>query len=190
MNNLPSYDEHLRRRGENMKAVWLWLFALAVVVTDGADLATKCNVMVEKVIPCLNFATGQVATPSKDCCDATSKIKESDPECLCYVIQQTHKGSPEVKSMGIQEARLLHLPIACNLKNASTTHCPKLLGLSPNSPDAAIFTNTTSLGSAPTSTVVTESEKQKGSYGSVLTPYLLLNIVMIAIGSVSVSIYS
>ncbi|XP_027343268.1 non-specific lipid transfer protein GPI-anchored 1-like [Abrus precatorius] len=158
---------------------WEWLllslFVLRMVHSEGADLATKCNIVVEKVIPCLNFATGQVAVPTKDCCEATSKIKESDPECLCYVIEQTHKGNAEVKSMGIQEDRLLQLPSACNLKNASATHCPKLLGLSPNSPDAAIFMNA-SLGTSPSSTLV--SENHNGSNGSMLRPFLMPYLIL------------
>lgn len=93
-------------------------------VNGADDLAQKCSQVVEKVIPCLNFATGKAPTPSKECCDATTAIKESNPECLCYIIQQTHKGSPESKRMGIQEAKLLQLPSACNVKNASITDCP------------------------------------------------------------------
>lgn len=99
-------------------------FFLLMLCANGADLAEKCNQVVQKVIPCLNFATGKAAVPTAECCDASEKIKESVPECLCYIIQQTHKGSPEVKSMGIQEAKLLQLPTACNLKNASITNCP------------------------------------------------------------------
>ncbi|TKY59901.1 Non-specific lipid transfer protein GPI-anchored 1 [Spatholobus suberectus] len=181
-------------------SLWLWscVFLLAAGESQGgADLEAKCSLLVQKVIPCLNFATGQAKVPTKDCCDATSKIKGSDPECLCFVIQQTHKGSPEVKSMGIQEGRLLQLPTACNLKNASTTNCPKLLGLSPNSPDAAIFTNA-SLRTNSTSTVGTTtpvSENQKGSYGNMLRPALMSDLiavvgtillVVISIGSVNI----
>ncbi|RDX64939.1 Non-specific lipid transfer protein GPI-anchored 1, partial [Mucuna pruriens] len=151
----------------------LWS-CVSVGESEGADLAAKCNLLAQKVIPCLNFATGQVAVPTKDCCDATSKIKMSNPECLCFVIQQTHKGSPEVKNMGIQEGRLLQLPTACNLKNASTTNCPKLLGLSPNSPDAAIFRNGSlrSNTSSMVGTATAISEKEKGSYGNMLRPAL------------------
>ncbi|KAL5188039.1 Non-specific lipid transfer protein GPI-anchored 1 [Glycine soja] len=166
-------------------SAWLCLFLLAVGESEGADLAAKCNLLVQKVLPCLNFATGQAAVPTKDCCEATSEIKKSDPECLCFAIQQTHKGSPEVKNMGIQEARLLQLPSACNLKNASTTNCPKLLGLSPNSADAAIFRN----GSLKTNSASTVSEDiHKGSYGNMLRPVLVADLiavllVMIPIGS-------
>ncbi|CAJ1938807.1 unnamed protein product [Sphenostylis stenocarpa] len=180
-------------------SVWLWLlvFVLGVGVSEGGDLAAKCNLLVQKVLPCLNFATGQAAVPTKECCEATLEIKKSDPECLCFAIQQTHKGSPEVKSMGIQEGRLLQLPSACNLKNASTSNCPKLLGLSPNSPDAAIFRNG-SLGTNSTSTLGTAtplSDTHKPSFGTMLpSPLTLLLaavvsavLLLIPISSVNIS---
>lgn len=102
----------------------LLVFVLGVGASEEGDLVAQCNLLVQKVLPCLSFATGQAAVPTKECCSATLEIKKSDPKCLCFAIQQTHKGIPEAKSMGIQEGRLLQLPSACNLKNASTTDCP------------------------------------------------------------------
>lgn len=112
--------------------MWCLCFIVLIMVcgsinrANGADddLAKKCGAVVQQVIPCLEFATGKVETPKKECCDSATKIKDAAPECLCYIIQQTHKGSPESKSMGIQESRLLQLPTACNLKNTSVTNCP------------------------------------------------------------------
>ncbi|KAK7246997.1 hypothetical protein RIF29_41872 [Crotalaria pallida] len=153
-------------------------FFLLLIGANGAGLAERCNQVVSKVIPCLNFATGKAAVPSADCCDVSEKMKESDPVCMCYIIQQTHKGSPEVKSMGIQEAKLLQLPAACNLKNASLTYCPKLLGLSSSSPDAAIFTNA-SLGNA--TTTATTSQSKNDSYGSMLRPPPMADLMVQAL---------
>jgi len=113
-----------------MKRLFVVMFVLVascgwMMAAEGADdLSTKCAQVVQKVIPCLNFASGKEATPKKECCDATTSIKESNPECLCYIIQQTHKGSPEIKNLGIQEDKLLQLPSLCNVKNASITNCP------------------------------------------------------------------
>lgn len=98
---------------------------MMMMAAEGGDnLAEKCGQVVQKVIPCLGFATGKEATPSKQCCDSATVIKDTDPECLCYIIQQTHKGSAESKSMGIREDRLLQLPSACQVKNASISNCP------------------------------------------------------------------
>ncbi|KAK4377061.1 hypothetical protein RND71_003357 [Anisodus tanguticus] len=106
------------------------------------SLGSKCGVEFQKVAACLTYATGKAPSPSKECCDAATDIKEKDPVCLCYIIEQIHKGSsPQLKSMGIQEDKLLQLPSACKLTNASISNCPKLLNIPPNSPDMAIFTN-------------------------------------------------
>ncbi|ESW35763.1 hypothetical protein PHAVU_001G262400 [Phaseolus vulgaris] len=165
-----------------------------MTAAEGADdLSTKCAEVVQKVIPCLDFASGKEAAPKKECCDATASIKESNPECLCFVIQQTHKGSPQIKSLGIQEDKLLQLPSLCKVKNATITDCPKLLGLSPSSPDAAIFTNSSKVTPATSSTQSTTPQSQNASYGSAVVPSMLLmtlTIVVAAISPVFVSIYT
>ncbi|CAJ2668083.1 non-specific lipid transfer protein GPI-anchored 1 [Trifolium pratense] len=176
----------------------LCVLALIIVVSNGAeDLSQKCGQVVQKVIPCLDFATGKADTPKKECCDAANSIKETDPECLCYIIQQTHKGSPESKSMGIQEDKLLQLPTVCHVKDANITNCPKLLGLSPSSPDAAIFKNaskinppTSSSSASSTGTTAKTPTPSSGSYN--LRPVMMTEVMMvtlaIVLGAVTVSI--
>ncbi|KAG8365872.1 hypothetical protein BUALT_Bualt17G0017100 [Buddleja alternifolia] len=116
----------------------------AAAATD-ATLSQKCLAQFQKVAMCLPFVTEKAPAPTKDCCAAATDLKDTDPACLCYIVQQIHNGSSQaIKSMGIQESRLLQLPSACKLANASVAECPRLLHLAPNSPDAAIFTNTTS----------------------------------------------
>lgn len=112
--------------------VMMMAAVMMMMAAEGGDnLAEKCGQVVQKVIPCLGFATGKEATPSKQCCDSATVIKDTDPECLCYIIQQTHKGSAESKSMGIREDRLLQLPSACQVKNASISNCPSKFNFFP-----------------------------------------------------------
>ncbi|CAI9761706.1 unnamed protein product [Fraxinus pennsylvanica] len=130
----------------------------------GADtaLANKCTAEFQKVMACLTFATGKVAAPGRECCNAVSDLKETDPACLCFTILQIHNGSnPAIKQMGVQESRLLQLPSACNLANASVNECPKLLHLPANSSDAAIFTNA-NVTTTPISTPGTSSPTTAG----------------------------
>ncbi|KAL3641009.1 hypothetical protein CASFOL_015977 [Castilleja foliolosa] len=131
----------------------LLCLAVIVIAVGGADesLATKCSAKFQKVTPCLPYATEKAPKPSKDCCDSVTDLKASDPACLCFIIQQIHNGSnAAVRSMGVQEARLLQLPSVCNLVNASVSECPRLLHLPPNSPDAAIFTNVSTAANTTT----------------------------------------
>ncbi|XP_058787092.1 non-specific lipid transfer protein GPI-anchored 1-like [Vicia villosa] len=161
----------------------LCVLALTIIVCSNVsnaaeDLSKTCGQVVSKVIPCLDFATGKAPTPKKECCDAAKSIKDTDPECLCYIIQQTHKGSPESKSMGIQEDKLLQLPGVCGVK-ANISDCPKLLGLSPSSPDAAIFKNVSKINppsSAASSTGTPATPTPSGSHK--LRPVMMGEVMM------------
>ncbi|XWS34560.1 hypothetical protein CRYUN_Cryun21dG0048700 [Craigia yunnanensis] len=180
------------RRVEGLIVLGLWVSSLLLccsLVRVGADesgLANDCSKDFQSLMTCLSFAQGKVATPTKECCSSVSGIKENDPKCLCYILQQSHtSGAQNLKSLGVQEAKLLQLPSACQLKNASVSNCPKLLGLSPNSPDAAIFTNFSSIATTPTSestgTPTSASEKSDSkSNGTKLETYLLGSTLLIA----------
>ncbi|KAH7833649.1 hypothetical protein Vadar_008434 [Vaccinium darrowii] len=136
------------------------LFAVALLACTAAEAETlgeQCSNDFQKLAECLTYATGKATTPSKDCCDSVTEIKGKDPVCLCYVIQQAHNGSEQIKRMGIQEARLIQLPTACKLTNASISDCPKLLNLPTNSPDYAIFTNTSSTSNTSSPSTPTPS---------------------------------
>ncbi|KAL6294250.1 hypothetical protein ACE6H2_002392 [Prunus campanulata] len=89
-------------------------------------VAQKCSDQFQKVAVCLSYATGKAQTPTKECCESVKGIKESEPECLCYVMQQANSGSEEIKKMGIQ-----------------------LLGIPAGSPEAAIFNNNASSTATP-----------------------------------------
>ncbi|KAF8107897.1 hypothetical protein N665_0116s0102 [Sinapis alba] len=115
----------------------------------GGALADECSQDFQKVTLCLDFATGKAPNPSKKCCDAIEDTKERDPKCLCFVIQQAKTGGQALKDLGLQEDKLIQLPTSCQLHNASISNCPKLLGISPSSPDAAVFTNNATSTTTP-----------------------------------------
>jgi hypothetical protein len=109
---------------------FIFFFCGLVCKVGAASVADKCTNDFNKVSSCLNYATGDANTPTKDCCTAVKDIRDNNPVCLCYFIQQTHNGSQEIKSLGIKESRLLQLPTACSLKNASISNCPSKFSLS------------------------------------------------------------
>ncbi|RID53434.1 hypothetical protein BRARA_G00826 [Brassica rapa] len=137
----------------------LFLVTMTVVVSvsaatpaapaAGGALADECSQDFQKVTLCLDFATGKAPNPSKKCCDAIEDTKERDPKCLCYVIQQAKTGGQALKDLGVQEDKLIQLPTSCQLHNASISNCPKLLGISPSSPDAAVFTSNATSTTTP-----------------------------------------
>ncbi|GER56438.1 lipid-transfer protein [Striga asiatica] len=158
--------------------------AVLVGGQDESSLAGKCSAQFQKVTQCLPFATAKAAAPSRDCCDSVGSLKESDPACLCFIIQQIHNGTnAAVKSMGVQETRLLQLPSACRLANASVAECPRLLHLPPNSSDAAIFTNAST--STPISTPAAPASTT-ASNGFMLKPQLEKYIATVLVPAIAI----
>ncbi|KAJ0233757.1 Non-specific lipid transfer protein GPI-anchored 1 [Hirschfeldia incana] len=116
----------------------------------GGPLLDECSKDIQTVSLCLDFATGKAPNPSEKCCDAIEAIKEKDPKCLCFLIQQAKSGGQSLKDLGVQEAKLIQLPTSCQLRNASISNCPtKLLGIPPSSPEAAVFTSNATSTSTP-----------------------------------------
>ncbi|KAJ4916723.1 Non-specific lipid transfer protein GPI-anchored 1 [Raphanus sativus] len=157
----------------------------------GGALAEKCSQVIPKVSLCLDFATGKAPKPSEKCCDAIEDIKEKDPKCLCFLVQQAKTGGQAMKDLGVQEAKLIQLPTACQLQNASISNCPKLLGISPSSPDAAVFTSnaTTMTPEAPAgkSPATPATSAEKGGSASIKDGHL---VVALAIALITVSFVS
>ncbi|CAH8253729.1 unnamed protein product [Arabidopsis lyrata] len=187
-----------------MKGLHLHLFLVTMTIVasiaaaapaapaGGGALADECSQDFQKVTLCLDFATGKATTPSKKCCDAVEDIKERDPKCLCFVIQQAKTGGQALKDLGVQEDKLIQLPTACQLHNASITNCPKLLGLSPSSPDAAVFTSnattsTTPVAPAGKSPATPATSTEKGGSASANDGHA---VVALAIALVTVSFVS
>ncbi|KAL1828666.1 non-specific lipid transfer protein GPI-anchored 1 [Daucus carota subsp. sativus] len=157
-------------------------------VAEGADpLEKECADNFQKLTDCLGYATGKGTTPTDGCCKSVSGIKESKPVCLCYIIQQMHTGNnPQLKSLGIQESRLLQLPSACKLANASSSDCPKLLKLPANSPDAAIFADPSPSTATPAASNETSSttvakpsdSKSAGIRLQIAAPHLIAGMLV------------
>ena len=125
------------RRVEGLIVLGLWVSSLLLcgsLVRVGADesgLANDCSKDFQSLMVCLSFAQGKATTPTKECCSSVSGIKENDPKCLCYILQQSQtSGAQTLKSLGVQQAKLLQLPSACQLKNASVSYCPSKLSFS------------------------------------------------------------
>lgn len=123
---ISDFETKQQRMASAKLALWLGVAGMIVLAGGGAEtIAEKCAAEFQKVTQCLSFVTAKAAAPSKDCCSSVTELKDTDPACLCYIIEQVHNGSnPAVKSMGVQESRLLQLPSACKLANASITECP------------------------------------------------------------------
>ncbi|KAK9166515.1 hypothetical protein Scep_001706 [Stephania cephalantha] len=91
---------------------------------SATSIEEECANKFTKVTMCLDYGTGKAAQPSSECCSSVKDIKIKDSACLCFFIQQVHSGGPNLKSLGLQEARILQLPKACGI-NATLSDCAK-----------------------------------------------------------------
>ncbi|XP_074563622.1 non-specific lipid transfer protein GPI-anchored 1-like [Curcuma longa] len=127
---------------------WLLLLVLllcVVVAAAAADssLQDLCQQNTSNLSPCIDYASGSSDRPNSECCATVRDIRNTQPVCLCFAVQQTHNSTSTWRSLGLKVDRLLMLPGACNLANSSASNCTALLHLSPSSPDYSIFTNVT-----------------------------------------------
>ncbi|KAL8258423.1 hypothetical protein R6Q59_030464 [Mikania micrantha] len=141
------------------------------IVSADESLGQQCASKLTAVMTCVDFATGKEVTPQQKCCDSVKEMKDDNPACLCFLIQQIHNGTnPMLKKMNIQEARLLQLSSACKIANASISDCPKLLSYPHGSSDAAIFTSNATIV-PPTSGGTTSSTDTTSALGSYALKY-------------------
>ncbi|XP_020261098.1 non-specific lipid transfer protein GPI-anchored 1 [Asparagus officinalis] len=124
-------------------------FSLVSCDPASSPLQDKCSPEFTKLGECLSYAAAKTDTPSSTCCASVSDIKQKDPVCLCYIIQQAHSGGSSATSLGLQMDRLIKLPAACKLASVNISECPRILNLSPSSPDYGIFTNATKAATTP-----------------------------------------
>ncbi|XP_020587006.1 non-specific lipid transfer protein GPI-anchored 1 [Phalaenopsis equestris] len=138
----------------------LLLFFAAARASDAPSIDQNCATEASKLTDCLGYASGQEAAPTGKCCGSVTEMRGEDPACLCLVIRQAHAGGGGFSAFHLRLDRLLTLPRACALANASVSYCPKLLNLPPNSPDIAIFTNASYANSSTATSANTESPSE------------------------------
>ncbi|KAK8919428.1 hypothetical protein KSP39_PZI022142 [Platanthera zijinensis] len=138
-------------------AVLLIFFFGAAAGADDGSIDQQCATEASKLTECVGYASGEEATPTSQCCGSVSEVRGKDPTCLCLVIRRAHDGGGGVSGLHLRLDRLLSLPKACALANSSVSYCPKLLNLSPSSPDYAIFTNASYANPASTVSATTNS---------------------------------
>ncbi|KAF6148486.1 hypothetical protein GIB67_038841 [Kingdonia uniflora] len=172
----------------NQDVLLLLLVAISCFFSLNCSAATptveeQCNSEFTKMGTCLNFATAKADAPTPQCCSSVKDIKDRNPACLCYIIEQTHKGGASLKDLGLQEAKLLALPTACKLTGATISECPKLLKISPSSPDYAIFVNSSSTPAATSSPTIaapaTAKKDDTKSFGCIHGPQFAVPITIV-----------
>ncbi|XP_020590845.1 protein YLS3-like [Phalaenopsis equestris] len=117
----------------------LLLLLAGAAKSDFAKDREECANTLAGLATCLTYVQGSSAVPTPDCCAGLKGVLSSSPKCLCVLIKDRDNPSLGVH---INLTRALILPETCKA-SANISHCPELLNLPPNSPDAQVFKNLT-----------------------------------------------
>ncbi|PON94936.1 Lipid transfer protein/Par allergen [Trema orientale] len=80
-----------------------------------------CTRVLISLSSCLNYVTGSSSTPSSSCCSKLADVVQSQPQCLCSVIN----GGGGVSSLGVtvNQTLAVSLPGACNVQTPPISRC-------------------------------------------------------------------
>lgn len=98
---------------------------MALVITlvaffgTGALAQSSCMTTLVSLSPCLNYVSGNSSTPSSSCCTALSSVVQSNPQCLCVLVN----GGGSNLGIAINQTLALALPSACNLQTPPASRC-------------------------------------------------------------------
>ncbi|KAK6940790.1 Bifunctional inhibitor/plant lipid transfer protein/seed storage helical domain [Dillenia turbinata] len=156
----------------------------------GASAQSGCTNALIGLSPCLNYVSGNTSTPSSSCCVQLSSVVQSQPVCLCSLLN----GGGSSLGITINQTLALALPGACNVKTPPVSQC----NAANNSPPAATSpvpspesSPSDSSSETPTSTSVPSGSGSKTtpttsstSDGSIVRP-LQLTVVALFVASLA-----
>ncbi|GFY98808.1 hypothetical protein Acr_13g0002090 [Actinidia rufa] len=92
---------------------------LVAMLWNGAAGQSGCTKVLMGLSPCLNFVTGNSSTPSSSCCSQLSNVVQSQPRCLCSMLN----GGGASLGVNINQTLALTLPGACNVQTPAVSQC-------------------------------------------------------------------
>ena len=105
----------------------LWLVFLVLGMTlltyNGANAQSSINSCTSVLISmssCLNYISGNSSSPASSCCSSLANVVNSQPQCLCAVL---NSGAASSLGVSINQTRALELPKACNVQTPSASRC-------------------------------------------------------------------
>ncbi|KAL0914335.1 hypothetical protein M5K25_014676 [Dendrobium thyrsiflorum] len=134
-----------------------------------AQSSSDCSSTIISLAPCLNYITGSSDTPDVPCCSQLAKVVQSEPKCLCLVLN----GGASQFGVTLNQTKALALPGACNVQTPPVSRCQDP-------------TDATSPAPAPGSG--SDSAPGKTSRGSFLQPValpILFSVVFIILAGFS-----
>ncbi|KAL8100789.1 non-specific lipid transfer protein GPI-anchored 5-like [Apium graveolens] len=117
------------------------VLVLVVMLCRGAGAQSGCTSALMGLSPCLNFVTGNSSTPSSSCCSTLSNVVQSQPQCLCSLVN----GGAATLGIAVNQTLALTLPGACNVQTPPLSQCNAVA----NAPTSSANTPVSSPTSSP-----------------------------------------
>ncbi|KAF5811219.1 putative plant lipid transfer protein/Par allergen [Helianthus annuus] len=96
------------------------VLVLMVMVLGGAQAqSSTCINALMGLSPCLNFVSGNTSTPSPACCSQLSSVVQSQPRCLCSLLN----GNLPNIGVTINQTLAVTLPGACRVQTPPISLC-------------------------------------------------------------------
>ncbi|KAI3773068.1 hypothetical protein L6452_04266 [Arctium lappa] len=96
------------------------VLVLMVMVWGGARAQSSgCTNTLMGLASCLNYVTGNTSTPSPSCCSQLSTVVQSQPLCLCSLL---NGNGPNI-GVTINQTLAITLPGACKVQTPPVSQC-------------------------------------------------------------------
>lgn len=99
----------------------LILFVTIIIIGEQNEVKAQsgCTSVMLRLSPCLSYVTGKSSTPSTSCCSQLTTVVQSQPRCLCSVMN----GGGSSLGITINQTLALSLPTACSVKTPPVSRC-------------------------------------------------------------------
>ncbi|THU45450.1 hypothetical protein C4D60_Mb02t18060 [Musa balbisiana] len=147
----PHIPRHLRRSAttsemaKKASEVCLALAVMTIMLSGLAWAQSGCTTAIISLAPCLSYITGNSSTPSSSCCSQLASVVQSQPACLCSVLN----GGASSFGITVNQTRALAMPAACKVQTPPVSECNSVAGGPAKSPPSSPAAPATPANTAP-----------------------------------------
>lgn len=95
------------------------VLVIVTIFSAGDTMAqSSCTTELLSMASCLNYVSGTSSTPPASCCSALANVVQSNPRCLCTVLD----GGSQF-GVNINSTLALSLPAVCKVQTPPVSRC-------------------------------------------------------------------
>lgn len=106
-------------RGNGLAIGLALAIVLVALLFHGTLAQSGCTSSLLGLTPCLNYVNGSSSTPSSSCCSQLAGVVQSQPQCLCLLLN----GTASSYGYSINTTQALALPGACKVQTPPVSRC-------------------------------------------------------------------